>query len=76
MKTSVKIDLLRTIINHYPVVPSHLIHRAGREYCLSGDRRLRELKKNGVVYKYQNHEYFFNATPPLILYEILRELER
>jgi len=76
MKTSVKIDLLRTIIANYPVIPSILIHRAGREKCLSGSQRLRELKKKGVIYKYENHEYIFNATPPLILYGILRELEK
>jgi hypothetical protein len=76
MKTSVKIDLLKTIIDYYPIVPSHIIHNAGREKCLSGSQRLRELKKKGVIYKYQDHKYFFNATPFLVLYGILKELEK
>ena len=76
MRQTVTIDLLKTIINHYPTVPSHIIHSAGREYCLSGARRLRDLKGKGLIYSYKNHKYNFEQTPPLVLYGILGELEK
>lgn len=74
MKNSVKIDLLKTIIAHYPVVSSILVHSAGREKCLSGSQRLRELKQKGLMYSYKDHEYNFEQTPPLIIHGMLREL--
>uniref|UniRef100_A0A6H1ZAQ5 Uncharacterized protein n=1 Tax=viral metagenome TaxID=1070528 RepID=A0A6H1ZAQ5_9ZZZZ len=75
MKTTVTNDLLRTILNHYPIVPSHLIHSAGRSFCLSGDRRLRELSKKGVIYTYKKHQYDFTETPPLILRSLIQKEE-
>jgi hypothetical protein len=55
MQKTVTRDLIKTIIDNYPVVPSYLIHNAGRSACLSGARRLRDLKKKGVVYTYRSH---------------------
>lgn len=75
-KQTVTISLLRTIIENYPVIPSHMIHHAGREgACLSGGQRLRELKKVGVMYSYKEHKYDFSQTEPLILWSILKEKE-
>ena len=75
MKQTVTVSLLKTIIAHYPIVKSHLIHSAGREFCLSGAQRLRELKQQGVIYDYKDHQYDFSMTPPLILYSLLKERE-
>ena len=75
MKQTVTVSLLKTIIAHYPEIPSHLVHSAGRTACLSGAQRLRELKKAGVIYTYKDHKYFFDQTPPLILYSLLKERE-
>lgn len=76
MSETVTTSLLRTIIEHWPDVPSHLIHSAGREYCLSGGQRLRQLKKEyqDIDYIYQSHNYHFR-TPLLILQWILKEKE-
>jgi len=71
-KQTITKDLIRIILQNYPEVPSHLIHCAGRDACLSGSQRLRELKKKGVMYEYRDHVYNFEQTPPLILYELLR----
>lgn len=62
---TVTIYLLQTILNNHPVVPSHLIHSAGQEACLSGTQRLRDLHKDhGVVYSYskKDHEYTFETS--------------
>ena len=71
-KQTITKDLIRTILQNYPEVPSHLIHKAGRDFCLSGSQRLRDLKKKGVLYSYRDHVYNFAETPPLILYGLLR----
>ena len=75
MRNTVTISLLKTIIANYPEIPSHLVHSAGMDYCLSGGQRLRELKKAGVIYTYKDHKYNFADTPPLILYSLLKERE-
>ncbi len=57
-KEPVTISLLKTIVRNYPSIPSHLIHSAGREHCLSGGQRLRELvSKYGHLYTYSDHKY-------------------
>lgn len=61
-KEPVTISLLKTIINYYPIVPSHLIHSAGRRYCLSGGQRLRALRQKypqSLYYNYADHKYHF-----------------
>lgn len=63
MSKTVTTDLLNTILNNYPVVPSHLIHRPGKETCLSGAQRLRDLKRDhGIKYSYKGHEYTFETS--------------
>ena len=74
-KEPVTISLLKTIIRNYPVVPSHLIHSAGRYHCLSGGQRLRDLRKwhcDILRYSYGGNKYFFNATPKSYLKDILK----
>lgn len=62
---TVTIALLNTILAHYPTVPSHLIHSAGMEACVSGTQRLRDLhKKHGVIYSFskKDMEYTFETS--------------
>lgn len=60
---TVTTDLLQTILSNYPVVPSHLIHSAGRKTCLSGAQRLRDLRRDhGIRYSYKGHEYIFETS--------------
>ena len=73
MKQTVTNDLIITILNNYPLVPSHLIHSAGRQFTLSGARRLRELTTKGVIYTYKKHQYDFTETPPLILRSLIKK---
>ena len=64
-KEPVTISLLKTIINYYPIVPSHLIHSAGRRYVLSGGQRLRALRQKypfSMAYTYGDHKYDFTST--------------
>ena len=74
--TTVTQDLLKTIIHNYPIVPSWLVHCAGRTACLSGGQRLRELKSKGIAYTYHHHKYDFSCTPLLIIYSLLKESEK
>jgi hypothetical protein len=67
-------DLINVIIANWPEVPSYLIHSAGRQYCLSGAKRLRDLKKKGLIYTYKNHRYYFNDSPPLFIHGLLKGL--
>jgi hypothetical protein len=71
-KESVTTSLLRTILAHYPTVPSYLIHCAGRRFCLSGGQRLRDLKKKGLRYIYEDHKYTF-LTPKQTIEDLLME---
>ena len=75
MKKTVTQELLKTIINNYPCVPSNLIHSAGMDYCLSGGQRLRDLKKQGICYTYKDKKYDFSDTSKPFL-EILLILNR
>uniref|UniRef100_A0A6M3L836 Uncharacterized protein n=2 Tax=viral metagenome TaxID=1070528 RepID=A0A6M3L836_9ZZZZ len=73
MKSTVKIDLIKVIIAHWPTVHSHVIHSAGRDYCISGSQRLRELrKKYKFAYTYGDHKYYFWFTPLKEFQEILK----
>ena len=66
MKTVTE-HLLETIIKNYPVVPSYLIHSAGMKYCISGGRRLRDLKIKGLQYTYKDHKYYIKSPMVLLL---------
>ena len=59
MKETIKIALLRKIIKHYPTLTIHQVH-CPKKYCVSGDRRLRELAEEcDIYYEYQNKKYEF-----------------
>lgn len=75
----VVISLLKTIIKHYPVVPSYLIHSAGREKCLSGATRLRELRQtyfHSIMYQCKDHHYFFPRGSKGAIRWVLQEEKR
>lgn len=75
-KEPVTISLLKTIINYYPVVPSHLIHSAGRRYVLSGGQRLRALRQQhpfSMAYTYSDHKYDFRLAGKAAIKYVLKE---
>jgi len=72
VKETIKQSLIKTIISNYPVLASHLVHSAGGRFTVSGDRRLRELKQQGVTYTYNKHQYNFLSTPKRHLKQLLK----
>ena len=52
---TVREAVIKNILKHYPIVPTHAIHNAHSVHPYSGGQRLRELRDNGIVFE---HKYF------------------
>lgn len=62
---SVKQSVLKVLIDNYPIVPIHKVHRASKDHPFSGGQRLRELRKEyKLKYEYLASEkaYKINET--------------
>lgn len=59
MKETIKVALLKNIIKYYPTLTIHQVH-CPKRFCVSGDRRLRELREEYAIgYEYRDNKYEF-----------------
>ena len=72
MRKTVKEQVLESIILHYPIIKTHLLHNASEEHPYSTMQRLRELRQAGIDYTFnkKNMEYDFSCTPISLIHRL------
>ena len=74
---TVKESVIRCILAHYPLVPSHKLHRCSKKHPFSSMQRLREMKAEWALryeYDYATKCYDFEMTPRFTIVKLLDDM--